>query len=602
MIRILFLFLSLFFVSSIDALANEEADAWIWIHGHLKNADQEEEYIKFTHRIFDSYQSSNMMKGRLVSEQDLKALPDKNLVFIGPLAAFEHTEWLDLPIEIIHPAEVKINDTLLKAPRTGIYLRNRDRTCVCYSGLSLAGFMDIFTVPTGLHPCTITCDRGRALYEGEYDEKELILERQAFLDPFPSQSDLDELELPEGGLLCQPVLSEELDSLSPDFRSWLAKFIEGQKVLFVGESHWNTGVNRVFEAIIRDLLYRGVLRSVFLELNFSFSGFYNHYISEIDDAKARLFLEHRLHPMVGSSSTLELLDLLRGWNKAHPDRMVRVACLDMEWSYSNVVRNIIYPYFRLIDENFTISNPYRGNENEVSKLRKRMEEILEEAKDKGIVGEYPFLTPEYMKNVVTNFWHTIDIEDMGQDRQSGIIRNITEFNKELLDDGLSVFKGGGWHAVKRKIESESFYRDAAYLNQVYPLTKDCVVSLQLHGIGYRFANTLSIDLSDHMPSATNYNEFVKGFLSAVADGSVTADAHYRLTSGGLNLFDRLVIKAGYELNLDILRIESIDWEILSQTYGNVDFGYNEQNYDASIFVLRSDIEVMRLKKLPSEDG
>jgi len=584
MIRAILLLFSV--MSSIPGASQNPDPEWTWIHGKLDRASRQTECLEFATRMHGFYQERGFMVGPLVAEEELESWPEDHTVVIGPLEAFEDPNRFGVPLEV-EGDEVTIGGQTLGQRRTGIYLTNEEKTRCAYTGLSLDGFRDIFTVPTGDRACTVTRGQGRISHQGDYGPDGLTLEPLPFLDLYPSEAELRELHLPEGALEVEPVMTEpELDALTPEFATWLDGFVDGQRVLFFGESHWNQGVNLLFHRIVEHLLETGDLRAVFLEVNYSYSAFYDYFVTEPDEDRAREFLETRLHPMVSSTSTLELLELLRAWNFDHPEAPVRVGCLDMEWGTQNVMQRILQPYFRKLDGNLTL--PVVGTD-----LRERLLGLLEEAQEKELVGDYPFLTPEYIDTVIVNLWDTIDIEDLNVDRQRGIIRNMTEFNGELLEEGLVLFKGGGWHALKSRRPGELFYRDATYLHEVHPPTRGKVVTLHAQGMGYSFAEIADLNLGRRMPSATKYNGYVNDFQRGLKEGYAELDAYYLLDRSSLSLFDRLMIKTGYESKSEILRIASVDWKKLTEVHGE---GVREGpigDYDAMVYVLRSGIEVMR---------
>ncbi len=585
--RLLNLILCVLGAVSASASPGDSGSEWIWVHGQLEGEASQKEYLEHATQMFAYYQEHGSMIGRLVGQEELASVPTERLVVIGPIQAFRNIERYGLPLEVNSLDEVTLGGHLLQDDRTGIFLRNENQTLFAYTGLSPEGYRDVFTVPTGEKACTITEGQGVVLFEGEWIDKELILQKASFLDPYPLQEDLKNLVLPEGALVVEPVSGDGAFSLlTPSFGKWLRKFVQGQRVLFFGEGHWNSGVNNFFKLIVEDLLETGDVRAVFFEVNYSFTGFYNYYVTEPDDDHAYEFLEVRLHPLVASSGTLDVLKMLRAWNLAHPEQQVRIGCLDMEWGTWNVARSIINPYFGQLESGFKF-------DWEKEEGWQHLKELLAEAKKSKSIGEYPFLTPQYIESVITNLWDTREIEDFNKDRQRGIIRNMCEFNGDLLKEGLVLFKGGGWHALKQKPAGETFFRDAAYLNEVFPPTKGKVVTLYAQGLGFQFGEIADLNLNQHMPSATKYNKLLRNFQKALADGRVERDAFYLLNSGGLNAFDSLVAKAGYLSEQDYLRIVSVDWEALTKLYG-LSVGQNRvQAYDAIVYILRSGVEVMR---------
>ena len=587
--RIIVLFCLLLTVTA--AFADETGD-WIWIHGRLDDADAQAKYLKFVDQIRDYYVTRGMFKGPLVGEQDLADWPDDHFVVVGPLAAFTAPARFGLPLKVTDVG-VEVGAQTLDDPNCGLYLASSDQTRIAYTGLSLAGFESIFTVHTGRYLCTATRGRGQVLFETNEVTMPAETQEATFLPTYPTFADVRDLAPPAEALTFAPVVtSADLTALDPAFAAWLDTFVADQRVFFFGEAHWNRGVGRIFQLIVEHLLATSPVRSIFLEANYSFTGFFDHYINEFDDAAAADFFAKQLHPLVASGSQVALLDMLRTWNKAHADRPVHVGCLDMEWSGERVLQTIVQPYFRRLDPTFTVNDT---DEATVARLK----QLVAEARAVDLVGAYPFLTSDYMDQVVTNLLATWAIDDFNIDRQRGIIRNITEFNADLLQDGLAVFDGGGWHAIKVKGDDEDFYRDAAYLDEVYPATKGRVATLRCRGIGYSFAPVADIDLAQHMSSARNYNDYVLRFQQALAGGYAQRDAHYCLDYDRLDTVDLLAIRAGYNTEQPALRIDTIDWPKLEAAFGKTLSDAEARHYDATVYVLRSEIEVMRKIALPT---
>lgn len=566
--------------------ATAEEPTWTWIHGQLADAEAQSKYLEFATKIHAGYQDYGIMLGTLVAEQECDPWPSDHVVFLGPIEAFDDPTRFGLPISI-NGKGVRVGAQSLEDENLGIFLMNEAETRVIYTGLSYQGFSEIFSVPTGDDRCTVTQSRGQILYSTSDLSESRNLDSLPFLPPYPSPQDVADLKLPAGALeLSAATTTADLEALDPAFADWLDGFVEDQRVLFFGEGHWNRGVNKLFNLMVEHFLESGELSAVFLEANYSFSGYLNHYITESDPAIAHEILANRVHHMVVTDSTLQLLDILRTWNLDHPDRMVRVACLDMEWSWPKVVTNVIQPYFQQLDPDFAFA--MRSDD-----FRQEMQEKLEQARERNLVGEYPFLTPDYMASVLTNLWDTQDIEDFNVDRQRGIIRNMTEFNGELLEDGFVMFKGGGWHAMKTKPENENFHRDAAWLHLEHPSTKGKVVTFMALGLGYNFRGLADIDLSQHMKSATNYNRFAKDFQKALSVGRAEPDSHYLLGSEQLSIFKRLIIQQAYARDLNVVHLSNVDWEALEAVWGD-ELNPREARYcDAAVFILRADMEVMR---------
>ena len=164
---------------SISAVHGNPDVEWTWIHGQLGDESDQEDYLDFASRMFEHYQDRGSMTGRLVAEKELETWPEDHFVVIGPILAFEDHQSFDLPLEM-DDGVLTIGGQQLERRRTGVYLASEDRTRFAYTGLSLDGFRDVFTVPTGDAACTVTSGRGKVLFRGDYGADGLVLEGLPF--------------------------------------------------------------------------------------------------------------------------------------------------------------------------------------------------------------------------------------------------------------------------------------------------------------------------------------------------------------------------------------------------------------------------------------
>jgi hypothetical protein len=578
----------LLFLLSTAASAQE----WTWIMGKVDSLTEQTAYEAGCKRIFDYYQTRGLMSGALVKESALSHRPAEDVVYLGPLHAFSNRDWLAPHFPDSEDLPLRFHGKELSSSNTGIYLRSGDGRTVYYTGLSMTGFEFIFTKPTGSHDCTILVD-GEVRFEGDYRGDDLILKSLPFMPTYPRVEDLSSLVQLDGAIETSPFYEEatsgELSQRSIDS---IAELVRDQRVLFVGESHWNVGVNQVFHDVLENLLKGKRVRAVFFEFNYSFSGHWNHYVHLSDDAEALAFREGPLHNLVNTESQLACLELIRQWNLANSESQVDVGCIDMEWSHDAVVQNIIRPYMRHFDPEWEPGSmsrrPLMRTIEEIGKVLSILEE--EEAD-----GPYAFQTPGYMQSVLTNLKDTLAIEERPVDRQRGILRNLTEFHADLLTDGLIVFKGGGWHAVKHPQGDEGFWREAAFLHQEFEETRGKVKTLHIQGLGIGFDEVENLDLGRLLPHATNYRNFVQGFQRAVLTGRAERGEHYVIDASSLTTVDRLVMRSAYVKDRDALWLQRVDDEELAKSGARSDM-HPLTRYDAVVYVLRSQLEPTRERR------
>ncbi|PKK88994.1 MAG: hypothetical protein CVV64_16350 [Candidatus Wallbacteria bacterium HGW-Wallbacteria-1] len=613
-----YFFLFLLFVCSalipaFSANADSDTEHWIWVHGTLSDEVEQHQYLDYTNQLVVYFRQGGLSIDLISEEQYLSRFCSTltlsedqpvTIVHAGPVQAFRNLQVSDLPI-VIEKKQTdsplfRISSKTFNHPRTGLYLPGQYGRHILYLGLSYEGFKDIFTVSTGGSKCVVTVS-GCQMFEGHYSSDEMILKRVSFLPEYPSETDLNQIDFPAASIIAAPVSSSDeisTGNVNPGFLRWLTKRVSGKRVLFVGETHWSRNVNRLFMLMLLHLADAADVGSVFLELNYSFSGYYNHYVTLADNDEAADFLADRLHYLVQDETQLEFLKRLREWNSAHSEKKIRVGCLDMEWGIGTVIDNIISPYFRLIDPDFKITNGDLETDEAAAGLCTGMETLLLKAEKESITGEHPFLTPAYMKTVVQNFRDTLFLRDMDGDRQSAIIRNITRYNASLFNSGMVLFHGGGWHAVKnpddRKADSAArWYRDAEYLQHHFAPTRGKVHSMMVYNLGYGFRSIANLNLDKRMGSADYYNRITRFFQKAYELNYAGLDDYFMLDD--VSKLDLALARYGIEKKVNIFRISRVDWKGLAQTFGQSLDGTRAEfeQYDDVIQVLKSQIERTR---------
>lgn len=565
-----------------------QAESWTWILGRLEDPSAHADYESTARQMHEYYQGRGILTGKLVHEAELAERPSGRLVHIGPLQSFAHPEWLAPPLEKVSADALTIGGRDFTAPRTGIYLRDGSDEHVLFTGLSLQGFKDVFSFPTGQHPFSATID-GERRFEGNYVGGALEARAVPFLPTLPSAPELVRLAEFDGVVSFRPL---QTDELSPPVKEALLELTGDQRVLFVGETHWNVGVNALFNELLAFLLEERELKAVFLELGYSLSGYLDHYVTIEDDERAREFFDDELHPYLPGDSQVELVELLRRWNRAHPDRRVHVSCVDLEWKGQEVIERTLVPYFEGLDLETRIPFTRLGNSRLGPILRRQLDGALDEAERSGHVGTFPFLTPEYIRRVLENLGDTLRLVDFNVGRQRAIQRNITEYAAPLLEDGLALFKGGSFHAKKARPTGEGYWTDAAYLQHEYAPTQGKVRTLYLRGLGVGFAQVAPLDDSERLRSADQYHDFIARFRRGTEGGFANPKDHYLLNGTPPQPHELLIARAADLAQAQVVWVESVDEERL-KAKGIALQSHALKEFDAAIYVLRSQLEPNR---------
>ncbi len=580
----------LFFVVCILALAAQaHAARWVFVIGNVGKDDQ-----RAYERTMDKMAAYYGRMGHRVTIKKEAALPflpkDTIIAYAGPLFAFKNLAKLSLPLTINEDGSALVGDGPIVEKDVGVFLRTKNSSRLLYGGTSLAGFYDIWKVPTGQHACTITKER-RILYEGNYVKGELKLIAQSFLPVLPKPSSLTHLK---GGVTALEVkrvyTKKQRSQLSVHLRNWLKKTLKDQKALFIGENHWSTRSDQLFKDITLFLAKTQKLRTVFLELQFSASRFFNHYIQLAQDKEAALFREKALYAFVSYENTYKLLDELRQWNRQHPDKKIQVVCHDLEWRRKAPVTQVIVPYFKQLSPQFKLPKDFLSNIKSFKKHMKSIWPLFKKAKKKKLRGPWPFIDASYVGQTLVNLRDTVLLnrKQFNLHRQKSIVRNICRYNQKSFDKGLSVFKVGSFHAAKSVINDNEM-RDAAYLQQKFAPTKNKVVSIRLSTVGYNFAPVATIGPSNFARGADQYWEFVQRFNKALPLNKANMNEHYLLNNP--NLLELLTLLFGQREGQNMCLLEKINWPRLVTTYGQSAVRAKSQwkQFDGHIIILKSPI-------------
>jgi hypothetical protein len=228
-------------------------------------------------------------------------------------------------------------------------------------------------------------------------------------------------------------------------------------------------------------------------LGFSLTGFLDDDVGLVDDVEAQSFFEQELHPFVSAPSLVSLLERVRRWNRAHPERRVRHFCLDFEWAAGDVLGSKLEPYFQALDPGLRVSPARLRSPRGGPELWARLAELLERARREPFEAPYPFLTPEYVERVLENLRDTLALLDFNVDRQHAILRKVSDLGAQHLGAGLAIFKGGSFHARKAAPGAGGLWTEAAFPEHEFEPTRGRVRTLRLPGLGVGFAQVASLD-------------------------------------------------------------------------------------------------------------
>jgi hypothetical protein len=579
------------------------------VHGKLSDPAIQKEYLARVSETAHYYKKNSFAKDVTIVGEDEFSLPGPNpiVVFVGPISAFKNPTVLGLPLKVTSEKEIQIGETVFKDPRIGFFLANQGRTRQFYGGLSYEGYQGIFKVPTGNNALTMTLN-GKTDSTGDYKNGKLVIKPSPFAEKYPSKVEVEDLEVPEGAISLQPLSDDEPKNGTSETKDldWLKDKVKDNKVFFFGEGHWCQGIHNMSHRIILELAKNYRLGAVFLELPYSHSGYYNYYISLKDDKDAENFFQKELDFLVSDTSAESLLRMLRNWNVNNPAGKITIGCNDMEWGAFQTISRVLVPYFKKLDPKFSIDEFIGDLSTEQLKaLIKKLNTNLAVATKKNFIGNWPFLTPAYIGNVIRNLNDTFACSLAGDKwmavRQKAFIRNTTDpkYNGAAFDSPLVFIHGGGWHAKKNLIGGKNGMPDATFLNNHFEKTKGKVYSLTIDYLALNFKPVSDFSFKTHFGSADTYNELVERFQRSLSRGGANVDDYYFCWDTP-SLFYHLVIKMAYQQGFNALRFGAINWDSLKKNHGD-SFQRDLENfksYDDYLLVLKSPIEKTRLLPKP----
>ncbi|RKY87321.1 hypothetical protein DRQ09_04655 [candidate division KSB1 bacterium] len=428
---------------------------------------------------------------------------------------------------------------------------------------------------------------------------------------YPEVEELKNCKLKKEWFKTETISPEDVNESFSNFDdlSWLEPISHNVKVFLQGENHYYQVTHHLRNRILFALNTFDRFSLVLIEQEYSISGYLDYYTGIKDDNEAENFYQNVIYDFVNTEELYELLEHLRKWNKIYPEKRIHIGAHDIEHNYKLTIEKIIVPYFRLIDSTFSI------NVNEISifdseNLIKKLKGLLNKAKDKNLIGAYPFLTPRYIENVIENLnsYFKSYMYDFNYYRQKAIVRNMTDprFFGRFFTEGKVMIHEGAYHSINQFPfpDGGNFLREGNYLTFEFEPTKSKTFSIYVRGLTYKIGSMAGINLNSYLRQGSNYNRIINKFKNAYRKKLVTPENYY-FFEPLLDQYDKLIFTLAYENNNLPFLIKNIDWDLVlkeskkisNSIYNLIRKVKNELNrYDALIFVPRSQIVYAKRKR------
>ena len=371
---------------------------------------------------------------------------------------------------------------------------------------------------------------------------------QLGLVPFPQEDSLLQETFAEDLLSCTPLSAEDID---PEFSNiddlaWLQSIAADNKCILLGENHYYRYVANLQNRIIFALNTYDHYPLIVLERQYSLTPFINHYLDLEPDSLAREYYDTVLSHLINTVELQTRVEHIRRWNQRNPEKPIHLGFSDIEHDYRTTISTILLPYLRQVEPDLEIDTENlipMDLGDVVSELRR----VSDSARQAGIVGVYPFITTDYINNVIDNLESTYFAKLAGgfsYYRQRAIIRNLTDprFLGNYLIDGKAVIIAGGYHTATgfEYPEGGNFFKEGSYLNYDFEPTQGRTFSIYIGAFAYSLDAMADIDPSTCGHHGSGYMRIVGCLRQAFQDTLITPDDNM-LFSDPMNDFNRLML-------------------------------------------------------------
>lgn len=452
------------------------------------------------------------------------------------------------------------------------------------------------------------------LFSNEENVKELTLE-QLGLYKCPMESELNSNFLTQDLL---DVSAIDTGNINQDFSNiedlaWLKDIAREKKVVMVGELHYYHSIFNIRDRIFYALNTYDYFPVLILEEPYSLTGFVDHYIKLEDDNEAEKFYQNYIFEFIKLEENLELYRNIRRWNKTHPDKQLTVAFSDIEHHPRETIARILIPYFKKFDPDFGEIDIYKCSYEDQKEVFELFTEIQEAAAVCNIIGDFPFITPQYISNILNNLKSYYDYRDFDNSnaishyRQKGIIRNLTDekyLGKYLINNKV-MLHGGAYHfptGIKYP-DNRNYMRDGSYLTYEFEPTKNKTYSIFIYPFFYSLGKMKNYEEKDCLFKSNNYYKILGKLNKAYQNNLIDVDDH--VWEFKPTYFQKLFIKASYDNGKKAVKIDNIDWDAFSEVTKENDPGlYNSipgildfyTEYDKYIYLPYSPLMISIKKK------
>lgn len=395
-----------------------------------------------------------------------------------------------------------------------------------------------------------------------------------------------------------------------DDLNWLSNISQNNKVILIGETHYSSFIGNIISRIFFAINTYDYYPTIFIEQQYSTTEFVNYFVSIKDDKKANDFFNNELTKYISTDEEAIFYKQIRNWNKKHNDKPLSIGATDLEFNTNRTLNSIIKPYlYELKDMNKSEIDSII-NLGLTDEFFKGIAPFTELAKNRKLIGKYPFITHSYIKNIVANLKSTkIAFDsDFNLNRHNAIKRNLTDekfFGLKLQNSKVMLY-GGGNHMKTKSDNNDNGTApsEGLFLSNEFQPTKGRTYSIMIDGMASYSLDKMSYrKLDECIKQGTQYRKIVNRLKKAYKKGLLYPNKSYFIFFQR-NDFEKLIVGLSYKHDNSSIMISDEDWNKITIEIDKLskeerklyDEMIVERNmFDSYIFVTKSPIVTARYK-------
>lgn len=373
----------------------------------------------------------------------------------------------------------------------------------------------------------------------------------------------------------------------PDME-WLRPIAEKYKVIALGESHHLKFNSYILKRILFAANTYDYYPTLIEELPYSYTGYFNYFLSLEDDKIANAFRDSVLTKIYAPG--IQTIETIRNWNKQHKNKIITVGFSDLEHNLTVTIDRILSPYLRKVGS-LAVPNVDK-NGDFMDFYLDEAQGVIDQAKKQNLMGEFPFQTPDYMERVLSNLLESIKINYDPKNRNDftaryrRMVQIVTDdqFLGKQVSENKSFFYGGFEHfrTLADGSNQKAISTEGYFLAHSFEPTKGKVYSI--------FMNTKGISIEDSVQRIDPRLRFQQETDRIQLFKEKKIKLNEPVLGSDFSEFDNYIYRLSYKYPGYALRIRKINLDsILNKYEGFLRFMEyinikGLQDYDTSIII------------------